>query len=87
MNLHYAASDPYAECSFSGTGVHSDYGYGYHDDKCCPLVVDPIYLGAILLSIAGATVLLGMVIEMEIMMGGRRKRSLKCLPLEGKKKK
>ena len=46
--------------------VFSDYGDGYHDDKCCPLVGDPLCLGAILLSIAGATVLLARVIQIEI---------------------
>ena len=97
MALQYASfssSDPYAESSFgffkkdkdhSGTAVHSGYGHGYHDEECCPLVVDLLCLNAILFSIAGAALLLSRVMEIEITMV-RRRRSLpyKSCVLEGK---
>ena len=63
---------------------HSGGGYG-HKDQCCPLVFDALCFAVILSSIAGASVLLSRVIQIEIM-AGRRKRSLpykSCL-LEGK---
>ena len=58
----------------------------YHEEeKCCPLVVDPLCVGAILLSIAGATLLLARTFQIELTMV-RRKRSLpyKSYLLEGK---
>ena len=59
---------------------------GYGGEECCPLVVDLICLAAILASIAGASVLLARVIQIEIMTNGRRKRSLRSETyfLEGK---
>ena len=64
---------------------HQHSGGGYHDDKCCPLVVDFLCLAAILGAIAGAALLLARVIQIEIM-AGRRKRSLpfKSFVHEGK---
>ena len=84
----------------SGSGVDRNDHYGghsgyhhhsgdYHDDKCCPLVVDALCLAAILGAIAGATVLLQRAIQVELCMvngaavalfvancrAGRRKRS------------
>ena len=56
---------------YGGHSGHSGYG---HDDKCCPLVVDFLCLAAILGAIAGASILLARVIQIEIT--GRRKRSL-----------
>ena len=66
----------------SGYGHHSGLGYGHsggysghsghsggddgHKDQCCPLVVDALCLAAILASIAGASVLLSRVIQIEI---------------------
>ena len=102
MALHYASPssyDPHAESSFgffkkhkdhkdhSGTGVHSGYEYGYHDEQCCPLVIDLLCLSAILFSITGAALLIARVMEIELtMVGRRRRRSLpyKSCVLEGK---
>ena len=72
----------------SGGGYHEHSG-SYHDEKCCPLVVDALCLAAILGAIAGATVLLQRVFMVELCMvngaavalfvancrAGRRKRS------------
>ena len=70
-------------------GGHSGYGHsgGYHEEKCCPLVVDFLCLAAILGAIAGAAALLARVIQIEIM-AGRKKRSLPFTSylLEGKQK-
>ena len=68
---------------YSGTGVdrsdhhggHSGYHHhsgSYHDNKCCPLVVDALCLAAILGAIAGAAVLLARVFQIELT--GRRKK-------------
>ena len=69
---------------YGHSGGHSS-GYG-KKEECCPLVVDLLCLAAILASIAAATVLLGRVIQIQIMTGRRRKRSLafKAFVLEGK---
>ena len=86
----------------SGSGIdrssgygHSGGGHGYsghsghsgHGDKCCPLVVDPICLAAILLSIAGASLLIARTMQIEITMVTGRKKSLPFteLVLEGKR--
>ncbi len=53
--------------------VASRSGHGYGD--CCPLVVDPLTLFAILLGIAGATFFLNTAITMNIMRRKRRKRA------------
>ena len=39
-------------------GGHSGYGHsgGYHEEKCCPLVVDFLCLAAIIGAIAGAAI-------------------------------
>ena len=73
MELDYAFPDPYADSRVSGTDIRSDYGYG---DYCCPLVVDTICVAAIVFSIAGASLLLARVIQIEINPPRRRKRSL-----------
>ena len=73
MELDYASPDPYADSRVSGTDIRSDYGYG---DHCCPLVVDTICVAAIVFSIAGASLLLARVIQIEIDPPRRRKRSL-----------
>ena len=54
----------------SDVDYHNDH-YGGHDgndDKCCPLVVDPLCLLAILAAIAGAAVLLQRVLQVELCM-------------------
>ena len=56
-------------------GGHSGYHHhsgSYHDEKCCPLVVDAVCLGAILLAIAGSTVFLARTFQIELT--GRRKK-------------
>jgi hypothetical protein len=66
---------PYGSGSGSGSGSS-----GYHEsshgkeDECCPLVVDLICLAILLAALVGATVLLGRVIQIEIMMGRRKRR-------------
>jgi hypothetical protein len=68
-----------AKSSGYGHGGHSSgYGHsgGYDDHKeeeCCSLVVDLICLAAILGALAAATVLLGRVIQIEIMGLGRKR--------------
>ena len=67
----------------SGHG-HSDYDY--HDEECCPLVVDLLCLAAIIVSIAGATFLLSRVMQIELMTKRKRRRSVSYTSylLEGK---
>ncbi len=54
----------------------SGSGYGGDDDDCCPLVVDAFCLFALLAATGAAALFLGRVIQIEIMMGRRRRRSL-----------
>ena len=88
------SEDDYEYSSDSGVyhqdhyGVHSG-GNDYHSEKCCPLVVDALCLAAILFAIAGATLFLSRVFQVELCMvngaavttfvancrAGRRKRS------------
>ena len=84
---------------YGPSGGHSDLSghSGFRQDKCCPLVVDPLCVAAILLAIAGATVLLLRLFTIELCRimgvvinepcpnpGGRKKRSIEYLMLEGK---
>ena len=48
------------------SGYHHHSGHGYHDEKCCPLVVDSLCLAAVLGAIAGATVLLQRTFQVEL---------------------
>ena len=48
------------------SGYHHHSGYGYHDEKCCPLVVDALCLAAVLGAIAGATALLQRTFQVEL---------------------
>ena len=66
---HYVDSSGYGHDHYGG---HS----GYHEGHCCPLVVDALCLAAILGSIAGATVFLARVFQIELMAGRRRRRSV-----------
>ena len=50
-------------------------GY-HHHEPCCPLVVDPLTLTAILGAIAAATAFFNVLITMNISGGRRRKRNL-----------
>ena len=59
LSLFYP-SHPY----YSDTDIHS--GYERQDNQCCPLVVDLFCLAAILGAIAGATVLVARVTEIEL---------------------
>ena len=88
-----SSSDPYAESSFgffkkdkdySGSGVQSGYGHEYHDRECCPLVIDLLCLGAIMFSIAGASILLSRVMEIELMTGRKRSLPYQSFVNEGK---
>ena len=56
---------------YADYGSHSGIG-SYHNEKCCPLVVDFLCLAAILGAIAGAAVLLARVFQIELT--GRRKK-------------
>ena len=48
-------------------GGHSGHGHGgYHDDKCCPLVVDALCLVAILGAVAGAATFLARTFQIEL---------------------
>jgi hypothetical protein len=77
----YGASSGYGVSSDHGSSYGSDHssGYGYggyevshkEETHCCPLVVDPLCLAAILLGIAAATYLLQIVIAKTF---GKRKR-------------
>ena len=60
-------------------------GYGGHKLACCPLVVDPLTLFALLGFIAAATAFLNVLITMNIMAPGRkrRKRDLSSTIKEG----
>ena len=82
--LEMMASEP--GVSYSDNYASASGSSGYGGEECCPLVVDLICLAAILASIAGASVLLARVIQIEIMTNGRRKRSLlsETYFLEGK---
>ena len=59
LSLFYT-SDPY----YSDTDIHS--GFERHDNQCCPLVVDFLCLAAILGAIAGATVLVARIFQIEL---------------------
>ena len=72
-------SDSASDRHSGGYGSHSGYG---QKEACCPLVVDFLCLAAILGAIAGATLLLSRVFQIELtMLAGRRKRSAEFLPL------
>ena len=53
------------------SGYHHHSGH-YHDDKCCPLVVDALCLAALLGAVAGATIFLARTFQIELT--GRRKK-------------
>jgi hypothetical protein len=59
---------------YGHSGGYNDHhsGYGHMDEECCPLVIDLLCLAAILAALAGATVLLGRVIQIEITGLGKR---------------
>ena len=69
---HYDRSDHYGH-SGGGSYGHSG-GYG-HKLQCCPLVVDPLTFTALLGAIVAGTAFLNVLITMNIMAAGRRKRS------------
>ena len=68
--------------SHSGYGHHTGYGshsgYGHHESydyhECCPLVVDPLILCALLGLIAAATYFLRIQITMNMNIVGRKRR-------------
>ena len=80
------SSSGYGHSGHSGYG-HSSYGGysgGYHDD-CCPLVVDPLTLIALLSFLAAATFLLNEQITMSmLMMPGKKRKRREVAILEGR---
>ena len=68
--------------SHSGYGHHTGYGshsgYGHHESydyhECCPLVIDPLILCALLGLIAAATYFLRIQITMNMNIVGRKRR-------------
>ncbi len=91
----YIRSDPYYRRHNGGggavvdrldsTGEFGGYGGG-HEKECCPLVVKPLVLVALLGSLAAATAFLNVLITMNIGRRRRRRRSLQeeeHLPLHG----
>lgn len=77
--LPYHESDPYAysvdRSDQYGYGSHSGYG-GYHSKECCPLVVDPLTVTAILGGIIAAAFFFNRLITMNITVRKRKKRDL-----------
>ena len=66
VDRSYGHHDPY---HVSGYGSHSGYGHASYDDHshdCCPLVVDPLTLCALLAFIAAATYFLRRAITMNM---------------------
>ena len=61
---------------YGGHGHHSGYG---KKKECCPLVVDPLTLAALLGSIAVATFFLNTLITMNISKKRRRRRTTEAL--------
>ena len=77
VDRSYDHYDPYSSHSSSGYGSHSGYGhasYDSHDHDCCPLVVDPMTLCALLGLIAAATYFLRRAITMNMNIVGRRRK-------------
>ena len=76
----YGHNDPYYGHSSSGYGSDSGYGgYGhessdYEHHDCCPLVVDPMTLCALLALIAAASYFLRRAITMNMNIVGRKRR-------------
>ena len=76
----YGHYDPYYGHSSSGYGSGSGYGgyghesYGHEHHDCCPLVVDPMTLCALLGLIAAATYFLRTAITMNMNIVGRKRR-------------
>ena len=90
-----------SEYDYGGSGIDRNDHYGghsgyhhhsgsYHDDQCCPLVVDALCLAALLGAVAGATVFLARTFQIELcnlagqnpavnncVGGGRRKRGIR----------
>ena len=58
---------------------HSAGGYSGHGDECCPLVVDPVTVTALLSAIAASAVFLARVITIELTGRRRRRRSLSSI--------
>ena len=58
-----------------GSTSHGGYSSGYGHDDCCPLVVDPLTLTAILGAIAAATAFFNVLITMNITRRKKRESS------------
>ena len=77
-----------SQSSNTETEYSTENDYDYYEMECCPLVVDPLIVLALISFIALATYLLQTVIDMS-MLGKRKKRSfsgdLIDICVEGKK--
>ena len=63
--------------SYGGHGGHGGgYSSGYGHDDCCPLVVDPLTLTAILGAIAAATAFFNVLITMNITRRKKRETNI-----------
>ena len=63
-------------------GGHSGHGHhsGYHEDHCCPLVVDALCLAALLGAVAGATAFLARTFQIELCnLAGQNPAQNNCL--------
>ncbi len=69
---HGHGHSQYGSYDYYDYGGHG--GYGKKEDECCPLVIDAICLFTILGAIAAAALFLERVINIEIMMGKKRRR-------------
>ena len=72
--------DYHSSYGFGSNGMANYGGFsggGMDEDGCCPLVVDPLTLAALLAGVAGATYFLNILITMNIMMRKRRDLKLK----------
>ena len=71
MSGSFQSGYDYSGSGDSGSGVDRSDHYGghsghYHEDKCCPLVVDTLCVAALLGAIAGATFLLRRTFQIEL---------------------
>lgn len=69
----YDRADPGYDRSDTGYGGYSS-GYGYGKEECCPLVVDPLTLLALIGGIAAATFFLNTLITMNIMARKKKRK-------------
>ena len=76
---HYVDWSGYGHDHYGG---HSGHGHhsGYHEDHCCPLVVDALCLAALLGAVAGATAFLARTFQIELCnLAGQNPAQNNCL--------